>query len=131
MEVSPIWPGPPPPLPPEPEPLLINEIEPDELNELIQTGDDVTIIDLRQSWEYGSGHIPGAISLPIMELPRRRNEIPQDRPVVLQCYHGISSLDAAGYLIENGWEIDKIRSLSGGMSGWTISQGIDSLVKEE
>jgi rhodanese-related sulfurtransferase len=123
-------PASPPPSPPEPEPLLIQEIQADDLKNRLEAGEGLTVIDLRQSWEYTGGHIPGAISLPIMELPRRRDEVPKDRLVVMQCYHGISSLDAAGYLIENGWEADKIISLAGGMSGWAMTHGIDSLEKE-
>jgi rhodanese-related sulfurtransferase len=37
---------------------------------------------VRGADEYAAGHIPGALHIPGDELPRRRGEIPRDRPVV-------------------------------------------------
>jgi len=115
--------------PPEPEPLQITEVTPADLVALLKTGEPITVVDLRQVWEYGSGHIPGAVNIPLMQLPAKSHEIPQDRPVVMQCYHGFTSLDAAGYLILNGWDAAKVASLSGGISGWVASQGLAGLEK--
>ncbi len=63
----------------------------------------------------------------MLQLPGKLDEIPKDRKVVMQCYHGISSLDAAGYLIQKGWDASNVASLSGGMSGWVATQGIETL----
>jgi rhodanese-related sulfurtransferase len=46
---------------------------------------DVTVIDVRPIAEYRSGHIEGALSLPLDELDKRLAEIPQDRTVVAYC----------------------------------------------
>ena len=89
------------------------------------------MVDLRQTWEYTSGHIIGAINVPIMFLPDKLDLIPKDQKVVMQCYHGFTSLDASGYLLENGWSEDHVYSLMGGMSGWVVDQGLESLVAEE
>ena len=121
----------PPPPPPEPEPIHINEMTAGELVDLLASDEAVTVIDLRQPWEYSSGHIAGAVSVPIMQLPDKLDLIPKDQRVVMQCYHGYSSLDASGYLLENGWADDKVYSLKGGMSGWVVKQGMESLVREE
>lgn len=56
----------------------------DELVERL-TRDEVFLIDVRPSLEYESGHIPGAVHMPIEELPGRLDEIPRDRPVIAYC----------------------------------------------
>jgi rhodanese-related sulfurtransferase len=118
-----------PPPQPELEPLNIHEISADELKSLLDQAAKITVVDLRQPWEYSGGHIPGAVNIPMMQLPGRISEISKEHTVVMQCYHGFSSLDASGFLIENGWDEERINSLSGGMAGWVASQGADALDK--
>jgi rhodanese-related sulfurtransferase/DNA-binding transcriptional ArsR family regulator len=46
---------------------------------------DVVILDTRPASEYASGHIAGAISMPIDDLQRRLRELPKDREYVAYC----------------------------------------------
>jgi rhodanese-related sulfurtransferase len=46
---------------------------------------EVTVLDVRPTTEFESGHIPGATSVPLEELEQRLSEIPQDQPVVAYC----------------------------------------------
>lgn len=115
---------------PEPEPIQVNEILPDELKERLDENDDVVVIDMRQTWEYQSGHIPGATHIFIQEIPARLNELPKDRDIVFQCWHGNTSLDASAFLIENGWDSERVFSLSGGIAGWVQAHGTESLVTD-
>jgi len=46
---------------------------------------DVFLIDVRPAVEYEAGHLPGAVRMPIEELPGRLEEIPRDRPVIAYC----------------------------------------------
>jgi rhodanese-related sulfurtransferase len=45
----------------------------------------VTVLDVRPSDEYRSGHLPGAVSIPLPELRHRLAELPRDREVVAYC----------------------------------------------
>lgn len=57
-----------------------DELEPvdrDELLERLRAGRTV-LIDVRPREEYLSGHIPGAISIPLKELETRLNELPEN-----------------------------------------------------
>jgi len=45
----------------------------------------VTVLDVRPAEEYLSGHLPGAVSIPLQELKRRLAELPRDREVVAYC----------------------------------------------
>ena len=115
--------------PPEPEPLRIIEISPADLKARLDNGDNLVVVDMRQAWEYQSGHIPGARHMFLQEIPVRFNELPKDKDVVFQCWHGNTSLQASGFLIQNGWEAGRVFSLSGGMAGWASTFGQAGLVR--
>ena len=107
--------------------MFITEVSPQELRTRLDQGDNVTVVDLRQPHEYQSGHIPGAINIFIQDIPARLHELPRDTDIVFQCWHGVTSLDVAGFVIQNGWPAASIASLSEGMAGWVGTQGAESL----
>ena len=41
-----------------------------------------TLLDVREPEEYEQGHIPGALLIPLSELPDRLNEIDSQKPVL-------------------------------------------------
>ena len=118
------------PPPPEPKPMKINEVSPHELKARLDNGDEVIVVDMRQAWEYQSGHIPGAKHMFLQEIPARFNELPKDTDIVFQCWSGLTSLDASGFLIQNGWDASRVFSLQGGIGGWTTTFGPQGLVKD-
>jgi rhodanese-related sulfurtransferase len=121
----------PPPTPkPTPEPIRVTEISAQELQAQLKNGNNVVVVDMRSQWEYQAGHIPGAINMFIQEIPARFTELPKDKPIVFQCWHGNTSLDASGFLIQNGWAASDVASLNGGIAGWVQTHGQDSLVKD-
>jgi adenylyltransferase/sulfurtransferase len=109
------------------EPMSITEISPEQLKTRLDRGDEVVVVDLRQVWEYHAGHIPGALSLFIEEIPMRLSELPTDVDIVLQCWHGHSSLDVAAYMIQQGWLASRVASLSGGIARWVQTHGMTAL----
>jgi len=109
------------------ESINITEVSPEQLKTRLERGDDVVVVDLRQAWEYHAGHIPGAISLFIEEVPTRLHELPTDVDIVFQCWRGHTSLDVAAYLIQQGWSPSHIASLSGGIAGWVQTHGMTAL----
>jgi rhodanese-related sulfurtransferase len=46
---------------------------------------DVVVLDVRPAPEYDAGHIAGALSVPIDDLPRKLRELPSDADVVAYC----------------------------------------------
>ncbi|HEV2386333.1 MAG TPA: VTT domain-containing protein [Candidatus Acidoferrales bacterium] len=67
--------------------IWTERIEPDELRELLEEGEPVSIIDLRHSLDFHSHPfvIPGALHLAPEELDRWAAEIPRDREIVFYC----------------------------------------------
>jgi rhodanese-related sulfurtransferase len=78
--------------------------------------DGALVIDVREPFEYVSGHVPGARLIPLGRLPQRAHELPAGEPVYVICASGNRSWTAAQFLIGRG--IDA-RSVAGGTSDWT------------
>jgi glyoxylase-like metal-dependent hydrolase (beta-lactamase superfamily II)/rhodanese-related sulfurtransferase len=78
------------------------------------------LLDVREREEYVGplGHLPGAILIPLGELPQRLSEISTHRQgtVVTICRSGNRSIAAAGILIEAGFQ--KVSSMAGGAEDW-------------
>jgi len=93
------------------------------VNELIHMradqGDQVQIADIRDAQSYGSSHIEGSVNLNNENLAHFIAESDMDKPLVVVCYHGISSQNAAAYLAEQGF--DQVFSLDGGYSAWHLA----------
>lgn len=60
------------------------EIGRDELLRRAHAG-EVVVLDVRPATEFAAGHIPGAVSIPIDELPDRLAELPADVEIVAYC----------------------------------------------
>jgi rhodanese-related sulfurtransferase len=64
-----------------------DELEPlgrQELMERVRAG-TVVVVDVRPAEEYGAGHIPGAVSVPLKDLARRLKELPVRKEIVAYC----------------------------------------------
>lgn len=71
------------------------------------------LIDVREPQEVAAGTLPGAVNIPLGELPARMAELDVDSRVVLLCRSGARSGRAAEYLSANGFA--DVINLSGGM----------------
>ncbi len=76
-----------------------------------------TVLDVREPVEWEYGHIDGAVHIPMMELPDRRNEIPEGHLLVV-CKIGSRSMRATHYLAQQGYDVV---NLDGGMVDWAGS----------
>lgn len=82
--------------------------------------DGAFVVDVREPGEYVSGHVPGALLMPLAGVPARTRELPKGRPVYVICASGNRSRTATGWMVEAG--IDA-RSVAGGTTGWISSGG--------
>lgn len=67
---------------------------------LLQQG--ATLVDVRSPGEFASGHLDGAINIPVDQISARAREIPEGKPVVLYCRSGARSAAAASALRNAG-----------------------------
>jgi NADPH-dependent 2,4-dienoyl-CoA reductase/sulfur reductase-like enzyme/rhodanese-related sulfurtransferase len=61
------------------------------------------LLDVRTLEEYTSGHIPGAINLPVDNLRSHLNELPRDRTIAVYCQVGQRGYLATRILLQNGF----------------------------
>ncbi|CAN5859226.1 MBL fold metallo-hydrolase [soil metagenome] len=87
-----------------------------ELAAAVGSGTAPLVVDVRTSKEFRSGHIEGAMHIPLGDLARRASEIPRDRPVATICEAGYRSSLAASVLAGAG--LDSLINVTGGMSAW-------------
>jgi rhodanese-related sulfurtransferase len=74
------------------------------------------LVDVRSPSEYQSGHIPGAINIPLQTLARNLSQIPTERPVVLYCSTGYRS--AMGVMTLHLLNYDHVQGFPPSFAGW-------------
>jgi rhodanese-related sulfurtransferase len=77
------------------------------------------ILDIRDTKEYGAGHIAGAVNMPFTTIDSRMGELEtyKEKPIVLVCKMGQHAGAGGRKLKAQGYE--NVRRLSGGMAEWT------------
>ncbi len=73
------------------------------------------VLDVREKHEFTSGHVAGAVSMPLQTLPGRSQKLPRDRTVHVICQSGNRSGQACRWLAEEGFDVVNVR---GGMGAW-------------
>lgn len=72
-----------------------------DFSELVKKG--ATIVDVRTPGEFKTGHVKGAINIPLGNLPEQFKRINQDRPVITCCASGMRSGQAKSFLKSKGF----------------------------
>jgi molybdopterin-guanine dinucleotide biosynthesis protein A/rhodanese-related sulfurtransferase len=93
------------------------EIDIEALAELLESG-GAQLVDVRQPDEYLEGHLPGAVLVPLAEVPDRLAEMPADGVVHVVCRSGGRSAQAVGFLRNQGIEAVNV---AGGTLAWIES----------
>ncbi len=91
-------------------------ILPDEVKEQLDAREDFTIIDVRSPLQYQTGHLPTAISMPLVTLPWAMNSLARNKEVVAYCQIGVTSVGACNMLLASGFS--DVRNMVGGISAW-------------
>lgn len=76
--------------------------------------DDFVLLDVREDDEWEAGHAPGALHVPLGQVPARLDEIP-DGEVHVICRSGGRSGQAVAWLTRNGYDVVNV---AGGMHAW-------------
>jgi molybdopterin/thiamine biosynthesis adenylyltransferase/rhodanese-related sulfurtransferase len=93
------------------------EIDVRELKRKMDAKEDFFLLDVREPNEYQIGRIPGSTLIPLGEVPRRYQEIPKDREIVVHCKMGGRSGRAAAFLRQQGFT--NVKNLKGGILDWS------------
>ena len=100
--------------------MVQSRLEPQELFEQMQTGENVYIVDLRHPVEQLTDPfvLPGALRIAPDELTQRHNEIPRDRDVVLYCTCPNEETAARTAMQLQKLGVERVRPLRGGYQAW-------------
>ena len=88
-----------------------------ELKRRMDAKEPFFLLDVREPNEYQIGKIPGSTLIPLGEVPKRVNEIPRDKEIVVHCKMGGRSAQAALYLRQQGFT--RVKNLKGGILDWS------------
>lgn len=91
----------------------IPQIQPADLQSMVASG--AAVLDVRGASEFAAGHVDGAVHIHLGQLGRRRNEVPEGRPLIVHCQGGYRSTIACSLLRRAG--IPDVYNLVGGYAG--------------
>lgn len=90
----------------------------DEVKQALDSGEEITVLDVREPAEWEEGHVPGATHLPrgLLEY-RAATDLPdKDRRIVTHCALGGRGALAASTLTEMGYK--NVANMEGGLNAW-------------
>jgi len=94
----------------------VPQIAPLALKRVLDSGNDVQLLDVREEFEWGIAKIEGAHLIPLGQLPERLSELNRGREVVVHCKSGRRSQQAAELLRAAGFQ--RVSNLAGGILAW-------------
>jgi len=97
-------------------PPVVKGITPLELKRMIDEDEEITILDVREPFEYDLCRIDGSKLIPLGELRRRIGELDKSADTVVYCHVGVRSARAVELLSSEGFS--RVRNLEGGIRGW-------------
>lgn len=94
-----------------------HEILPQQLAELLKSGANIQLVDVRTPQEWHICRIPGAILIPLQMLPQRVHELDKNALTVVYCHHGSRSARAVAFLRSLGFT--NVKNLVGGIDAYS------------
>lgn len=95
--------------------VAVGEIAPRELKRLMDSGEKILLLDVREPFENAYCRLESSKLIPLGELERRVGELSGDDRIVVYCHVGIRSARATEFLVSRG---HRAQNLRGGISAW-------------
>lgn len=87
----------------------------EQLQQKLQEGETLHLIDVREVDEVAAGHIPGITHIPLGLLEFRMHELDKQTPYIMICRSGGRSGQATQFLAAHGFDVT---NMDGGMLAW-------------
>lgn len=94
----------------------MQDLTPEQAAAALAADPTLRILDVRTPREHRSHRLPGAVLVPVQELPQRLDELDADARWLVHCEHGVRSVAACQILRQAGF--DDLRNLRGGLAHW-------------
>ena len=97
------------------------EVDVNDVNSLVQSGEDFLFVDVRELDEFQTASIGGTILMPLGQVKTSLNQFEpyRHKRIVLHCHHGGRSMRAAMALRQLGFS--GAQSMAGGIDDWSLS----------
>jgi len=94
-------------------------IDSDEARVMLDSEPDNTVVvDVRRDDEWVTGHVSGAIHLPVDDLPGNMDQVPQDKKVLFICAAGVRSGLACEIAASMGYDSENLYNIEDGTPSW-------------
>ena len=100
--------------------MNFKRISVEQATQMMSEKGQVQIVDIRDDQSFNAGHIPDSFQLHGSNIDEFMASANPEAPLLVVCYHGISSQSAAAYLAEQGFR--DTYSLDGGFEAWLSAQ---------
>src|SRR5260370_38939812 len=96
------------------------EITPEEVKTKLDQGDEITLLDVRESWEFETAKMAGARLVPMGDVPSREHqELDPAGHIGVGCHHGVRAMNGAAGLRQQGVE-----------NAECMRRGVDALARQ-
>ena len=95
---------------------LFKTVTPIEAKQMIDSRDNLLLVDVRGADELSEGYIEGSTLIPLWDILKGTQRPPTNKPILLICAVGGRSLALGKLMSKNGWP--EIYNLKGGISAW-------------
>jgi len=85
----------------------------------LERNGSVQLVDVRSRAEWLQGHLPGAISIPLLDLDSRAHLIDPTKPSLVYCHEGYRATTAASILLRES--TSNVAILIDGIEGWSAT----------
>jgi rhodanese-related sulfurtransferase len=101
---------------PEQQHPFFKTVTPQEAKNMIESRNDLLLIDVRGQDELSQGYIQGSTMMPLWDIIKGTQRPPKDKPILLICAVGGRSLALGQIMSKSGW--NEVYNLKGGISAW-------------
>lgn len=93
----------------------IETITAEEVQQKLEAGEKLELVDVREDHEVQFGIIPGAKHIRMGDIPNYLDHFSKDKEYIFICRSGARSENVCYYLQDQGY---KVRNMVGGMMSW-------------
>lgn len=94
-------------------------VDSDEASSILDAEPGTTVVvDVRRDDEWVTGHVSGAIHIPIDELSDRMDQVPQDKKLLFICAAGVRSGLACEIAASMGYDPENLYNIEDGTPVW-------------
>jgi len=94
------------------------EINVRDLSQRVAGANPPVVLDVREPQELAIARFPGAVEIPMHDVPARIAELDPKQEIFVLCHHGMRSAHVASFLADQGFT--QVGNVAGGIDAWAL-----------